>query len=139
MQLCWRRLAPNEPDHELVWLTISITALVMAAAWLNLNLPWPQCAFHALTGLPCLTCGATRSAIQFFHRNFGSAWSLNPLAFTFYCAITIFDFYAFVVLIARAPRLRLIKFSRPQKQFVHVLVLLLLAANWVYLLWMRPV
>src|SRR5205814_9034423 len=77
MQLCRRQLAFGETDHELIWLSVSVASLGLAATWLSLGLPWPQCAFHTITGHPCATCGMTRSAIQFFHGHFFAALRWN--------------------------------------------------------------
>src|SRR6266699_3615447 len=92
---CRHRLAPHEIDHELLWLSISLGSLGVAVLWFALGLPWPRCVFHELTGLPCVTCGMTRSAIQFFHGHFVAALRWNPLVFAFLCGVTAFDLYAF--------------------------------------------
>jgi hypothetical protein len=134
MRIVRRPLAPCETDHELIWLAVSLTSLGLATIWLALGLPWPRCAFHDFTSLPCVTCGMTRSAIQFFHGNFLPALRWNPLVFVALCGLSIFDAYAFVVLVARAPRLRLAKFSSAEKTFVRALVVTSLGANWGYLL-----
>jgi hypothetical protein len=134
MQLTRRRLAPGEIDHELIWLTVSIGSLATAVTWLGLGLPWPQCAFHNLTGLPCLTCGMTRSTIQFFHGHFFAALFWNPLVFAALCGLSIFDLYAFAVLVMRAPRVRLANFSSREKNVIRAAVVILLALNWIYLL-----
>src|SRR6059036_3954928 len=128
MQLCRRRLAPGEIDHELVWLSVSISSLATAAAWLALGLPWPRCAFHELTGLPCVTCGMTRCAIQFFHGHFLAAWKWNPLVFAFLCGVIGFDAYAFATLAMRAPRLRMV-FRQREKKFARGIVIGALALN----------
>ena len=134
MQLTRRPLAPNELDHELIWLTVSLGSLALAAAWLALRLPWPHCIFLAVTGHPCVTCGATRSAIAFFHVDFWSAWKWNPLVFLFLSGLSIFDAYAFGVLVTRAPRFRVVQFAPAQKFFLRVLAVILLLSNWIYLL-----
>ena|ERR1041385_2159959 len=134
MQLCRRHLAFGETDHELIWLSVSFLSFAGAAAWLTVGLPWPRCLFHDLTGLPCVTCGATRSAIAFFHLQFFTAWKWNPLAFAFLCAMSIFNIYACIVLATRVPRLRIGRFSSVEKGLIRVLVLTLLASNWIYLL-----
>src|SRR3984893_19074729 len=134
MELCRRPLAPGETDYELVWLSVSIASLGAAAAWFALRLLWPQCLFHALPGLPCATCGSTRSAIAFFHGQFFSAWKWNPLAFGFLCALSSFNIYAFIVLTTRAPRLRIANFSRAEKTVVRFLTIALFALYWIYLL-----
>jgi hypothetical protein len=134
MQLCTRRLAQSEIDHELVWLSVSLASLGMAVAWFMLGLPWPRCVFHELTGLPCVTCGMTRCAIQFFHGNFLTALKWNPLVFTALCGVMAFDLYAFATLTTRAPRLRISFVTQRAKTFVRVSVILAFALNWIYLL-----
>jgi hypothetical protein len=134
MQLHWRKPAPPELDHELLWLTVSLGTGLALAAWLAAHLPTPRCAFHALTGLPCATCGATRAAIQFFHGHFIASFLFNPLAFLAYCAIIVFDLYAFAVVLTRASRLRLGNFSPREKFAARSIAIALLAANWLYLL-----
>lgn len=138
MQYSSRRLAPQEIDHELLWLLVSLGVFLGLAVWLTARLPTPQCAFHTLTGLPCLTCGATRAAWQFLHGHFAASLVFNPLAFLLYCGVAIFDLYAIAVLIARAPRVRLRNFTRTEKVVARSLGFALLAANWLYLLMARP-
>lgn len=138
MQVVRRPLAPGETNHELIWLTISSGGLALAASWLALKLPWPICLFHALTGRPCLTCGATRSAMAFFHAHFLTALQWNPLAFLCYCALSLFNVYAFVTIVMRAPRLRIIQVTPSERKFVRGSAIALLALNWSYLLLANP-
>jgi hypothetical protein len=134
MQLTRRRLAPNELDHELIWLAVSLGSLVMAAIWFALRLPWPHCVFLEVTGHPCVSCGATHAAIAFFHADFWSAWKWNPLAFLFLSGLSIFDAYAFAVLVIRGRRLRIGQFTPIEKIFVRFVAIILLLSNWIYLL-----
>jgi hypothetical protein len=138
MQLSWRRVAPNETDQELLWLSVSLGGLAAAAAWMALRLPWPHCVFLAITGHPCVGCGGTRAAVQFFHGNFLAAWQWNPLAFIFLCGVAAFDIYATIVLLLRAPRLRITRFTSTERNVVRTLVICLLALNWIYLLSRPP-
>src|SRR5260370_35934300 len=119
MQVNQRPLAQGETDHELIWLAVSIGSLALATAWLALGLPWPRCVFHELTGLPCVTCGMTRCAIQFFHGHFLAALKWNPIVFTALSGVMAFDLYAFATLTTRAPRLRISFFTQRAKPFVR--------------------
>jgi hypothetical protein len=134
MRIVRRPLAPGENDYELIWLCVTLVSLTLAAGWLAFGLPWPHCAFLALTGHPCMTCGATRCAIAFFHGNFSAAWKWNPLVFAALCGLSIFDAYAFVVVLSRKPRLRFTSFTAGEKTFLRVVVVVALLANWIYLL-----
>jgi hypothetical protein len=134
MEIARRRLAVAEFDHELVWLVVSLASLGFATTWLAIGLPWPHCFFHDLTGLPCLTCGATRSAIAFFHGHVGTALKWNPLVFVTLCGLSIFNVYAFSVLILRAPRLRVQEFTRREKTLLRRAMIAFLLINWTYLL-----
>ena len=134
MRLVWRRIPPGEFNHELVWLAVSIAAATGGALWLRFGLPTLRCPFLAVTGYPCLTCGATRCAIAFFHGNFLGAWLWNPLALVALCGVALFDVYAAIVLISGAPRLRLIDWAGAEKNAVRIAVVALIAVNWIYLL-----
>src|SRR2546429_7545052 len=103
MQILRRPLAPGETNHELLWLTVSSGGLALAATWLALKLPWPICLFHALTGHPCLTCGATRSAVAFFFAHFFGGLQWDPLAFLFFFAVLILHPYSLALIVTRAP------------------------------------
>jgi uncharacterized protein DUF2752 len=138
MQISAQRLAPKETDYELLWLGVSVCALVVGVTWFALHLPWPTCTFRALTGLPCVTCGATRAAIQFLHGHFIAAWIFNPLISAGLCAIALFDFYAVFVLVTGAPRLRIAHLTQNEKIVTRVLVIGFLASNWIYLLGHPP-
>ena len=134
MRLVWRRFSPEDFNHELVWLVVSVAAVVAGIAWLALGLPWLACPFRAVTGYPCLTCGATRCAIAFSHGHLSMAWSWNPLAFLALCGVALFDLYAAVVLLTRGPRLRVIDWTRAEKNAVRIAVIVLIAVNWAYLI-----
>lgn len=134
MQLHWRKPAPQELDHELLWLTVSLGTGLALVGWFAAQLPTPRCAFHSLTGLPCVTCGATRAAIQFLHGHFGASFLYNPLAFLAYCGLLAFDLYALAVLATRAPRLRIENFAPGERLLARTVIIALLAGNWLYLL-----
>ena len=138
MQVSRRSLAPPEIDHELIWLLVSLGGAIGLAVWLAARLPTPQCAFHSLTGLPCLTCGATRSAAHFLHAEFVASFLINPLAFLVFCSAVVFDLYALAVLVTGTPRLRLADFSVTERRYLRGAAILLLAANWLYLLLAQP-
>src|SRR3954462_11119211 len=106
MRLVWRRIPPDNLNHELVWLAVSVAALVGGAVWLRVGFPSLRCPFLAVTGYPCLPCGATRCAIAFLHGNVGAAWSWNPLAVAGVVGEAFFEACGAMVVVTRAPRLR---------------------------------
>ena|SRR3712207_2653688 len=133
MRVRLRRLRPGEMDHELVWSGVTITGALVMLLWLGLALPWPRCAFHALVGLPCLTCGSTRAALAMAHGDLAQAWHHNPLASIALAAVALFDLYALVVVVTRAPRLR-VAFSRGMRRAAVALLGSAALLNWIYLI-----
>jgi Protein of unknown function (DUF2752) len=133
MRIAQRAPVLGETNHELIWLTVSLGSLGVAITWFTLGLPWPRCVFHELTGLPCATCGMTRCAIEFFHGHIFAAFKWNPLVFAMLCSVAAYDLYAFASLATGAPRLR-IAFREAERRYLPVIVISLLALNWIYLL-----
>lgn len=134
MRLVRRRVPANGMDHELIWLVVSVTAGAMALLAFGLGVQGPRCPFLAITGFPCLTCGATRATIAFLHGNFSLAWWWNPLAFLALCGVVAFDLYAVAVLLSRSARIRIVDWTPIEKNFVRIAAVSVLALNWIYLL-----
>jgi hypothetical protein len=134
MRLVWRRLPPGGFNHELVWLAVSLGAVVGGTVWLKLGLPWPHCPFLAITGFPCMTCGATRCTIAILHGDLFGALRWNPLAFVALCGVAAFDLYAIIVLASRGSRLRIVDWTAAEKNAARIAAVALIALNWVYLL-----
>ncbi|MFN2507878.1 MAG: DUF2752 domain-containing protein [Chthoniobacterales bacterium] len=134
MHVQWRRLRPGELDIEFIWLAVTLIAAALGVLWLTLELPWPRCVFRMHTGLPCLTCGATRSAVAFLHGDLGLACRSNPLVFTGICGVILFDIYSTAVLSSRGRRLRVSLPKGAGRKMAFTLAGVAGLSNWVYLL-----
>jgi hypothetical protein len=129
-----RPLAPGETDFEPWFLFGSVTFGVGCLVWLTLRLPWPVCWFRHSLGVPCPTCGATRSALALAHGNIGLALHTNPLMCLVYLGVLFFDLYALIVVVWRMNRLRLERIPLQVQRVLRVIVVILVIGNWVYLL-----
>jgi hypothetical protein len=132
--LYFRPLAPRETDFEFLFLSVSSAFAASCYLWLTLGLPWPQCWFRRLTGLPCPTCGATRCALAFAHGDPIGALRQNPLICVCYGLTFAMNLYAGVVLLFGLPRPRLASLPPEIKRALCALIVVALGANWIYLL-----
>lgn len=130
-----RPLVPGETDPELLWGSVLGAAALIAAGWLRSGIPTPLCPLHAITGIPCPTCGATRAASSMLHGNLPAALLLNPLMTITLCGAALYLLYAAVVVIGRLPRIRIESLSSTEARAIRVLAIILIAANWIYLIW----
>lgn len=108
--------------------------LVLVARFIPLArwLPFWGCALRENTGIPCLSCGMTRSFDWFAQGRLLDSLLINPLGF----ALAVVSLTAFVYLLAiplRLPRLE-IRLSERASMVVRYGALLMLAANWGYLI-----
>jgi hypothetical protein len=129
-----RPLAPGETDFEPWFLFASATFGIGCLAWLTLGLPWPVCWFRHTLGVPCPTCGATRSALALAHGDIGLALRTNPLMCLVYIAVVVFDLYAISVLVLRTRRLRLARVPLQVQRGLRVIAVSVVIGNWIYLL-----
>ena len=110
----------------LVWL-----ALGGAAVWLSYHFDGPVslCLFKRVTGLPCPTCGFTRGALCLLRGRPDQTWLKNPLLFS---ALGLLIAATGVrIIFGRSLRIRLNRAERITAWFIAVV---LLAANWVYVI-----
>jgi len=57
-----------------------LTAILAVASWLPATrpLPFEICLLHGLTGLPCLTCGLTRSVCLLMQGDPAASFAMHP-------------------------------------------------------------
>jgi hypothetical protein len=123
---------PNAPPLGLVFGGIGV--LAAAAVWiLHLDrIPLTFCVFKGLTGLPCPTCGSTRTLGRLFALDFAGALAMNP--FTTLVAVVVGAWaLADLALLLRKRALGL-EISPRLGFALRVFALALVLANWVYLM-----
>ncbi len=135
MRFFRRPLIPGEPDPELLWGSILGAAALIAAAWLRSGFPTPLCPLHALTRIPCPTCGMTRATTTILHGDIAASLAWNPLMTLVLSGAALYILYAAVVVIGKLPRLRWTSPSQSECRWIRISVFLLLAANWACLIW----
>ncbi|HXY54946.1 MAG TPA: DUF2752 domain-containing protein [Nitrospirota bacterium] len=96
----------------------------------------PSCVFKGLTGVPCPTCGATRSVVHFAHGELSASLSLNPLVPLCLVIASIIFFYSLTTLILGIPRIGIILSDR-EKNIARAAMIALVLANWCYLIFSR--
>lgn len=132
MQMVRVKRKPGQCEFGIVYGVIALLVLV-AARFLPVLALAPSCAFKALTGLPCPTCGSTRSIVHLAHADLFFALSMNPLiCIVFLAALPVF-FYCIITLVFDRPRVSLV-LSPEEKDFFRVCVLVAVLVNWLYLL-----
>ncbi len=87
------------------------------------------CTFKTVTGLPCLTCGATRSALSTLGGRLVTAFLYNPLVF--FVALVAGTFLLLRVVFGRTVRLNL---RGRRRTAAWILAVALMLANWAYLI-----
>ncbi len=135
MRFYWRPLIPGEADPELLWGSALGASALIATSWLRSDFPTPLCPLHALTGIPCPTCGMTRASTALLHGDLAGALKWNPLLSLVLAGTAFYILYAAVVVIGRLARLRWTPPSRSESRWIRISVFLLLAANWACLIW----
>ncbi|MBI5543984.1 MAG: DUF2752 domain-containing protein [Deltaproteobacteria bacterium] len=108
-------------------------ALLVTARFVPLaRLPFWGCALRKHTGIPCLSCGMTRSFDWFMQGRLLDSLLVNPLGFTL-AALSVVGAAYLVLWKLRPPRLR-VELSVRAGSWVRWSALVLIAANWGYLI-----
>jgi hypothetical protein len=123
---------PGRIEFGIIFGGIVLLAL-LAGRFLPVLVLAPACTFKALTGVPCPTCGSTRSIVYLSHGAFVSAFVMNPLVAACAVIATLFFIYCFLTLAFDMPRIG-VALSTNEKDSLRLVIVLLLAINWLYLI-----
>ncbi len=122
---------PGRIEYGIIYGGAALAAL--AAVRLFPVLPFfPQCPFRMLTGIPCPTCGATRSLIQLAHGDITAALMMNPLVAAGILVAVFFFFYGIIALLFDIPRFMFF-LTENESKAMRVGSACLLFAQWIYL------
>lgn len=115
-----------------IFLAIGATAALAVAVLHMDRLPILVCVFHAVTGLPCLTCGATRALGDLANGDVRGALAMNPLATLAAFALVPWG----VVDLALMPRgsALAVEVGPTAARVLRVAAGVAVMANWAYLL-----
>jgi len=131
MEVTFRKRERGGIEFGIIYGLIALLAL-SAARFLPVLTVAPSCPFKALTGLPCPTCGSTRSIVHLAHGNFTAALAMNPLICILFTAAVIGLFYGILAKVAELPGFG-IALSDREKNAFRVAAVLILLSNWMYL------
>jgi hypothetical protein len=92
----------------------------------------PPCVFRQLTGIPCLTCGSTRSLIALSQFRLGASFLRNPLAMLVAVAAVLSSLLVGLGLLWR--RRLALTLSESEKKSLRIVVFALVLLNWVFLI-----
>ena len=122
---------------------ILLTACFAGYFWLYLNstnylikhTSTEVCLIKNVTGIPCPSCGSTRSVIAITHGNFFDALSLNPFGFLIAFIMLILPLWIILDILRRNDSLysfykRLETFLKKPRYAVPLILLVLL--NWIW-------
>ena len=133
MTLTWRRLDPLEVDHEALWLVVGGASLcLLGVALATPGIQLPRCGFKTITGLPCPTCGVTRTVIALSRGDLAHGLFMNPLAALACGAGLLYLIYAALVLALRLPRLRPTVTAIGARR-LRIATVTAFAVNWIWL------
>jgi hypothetical protein len=100
-------LYKNRLDYERIWSFVfivgALTFKMVPESFFSLF----PCLFHSLTGLPCPTCGITRTALFLIKGDFLKAMQISPSFTLLFMATALYTLYAIFVSVFRTRRIRL--------------------------------
>ena len=129
--LAWRRARPEDAPLAWVWAAGTASALLLVPFAPHVARLSPVCPFHALSGVPCPTCGSTRALLALAALDAPRALAWNPLVVVGLTALAVAGALAPFWVAARAP---LPITDERAVRWMRVVVPAALAANWLYLI-----
>jgi len=79
-QLRFRAATHTERQLAMLWGAAAVSTVVLRPVWIAVGPHLGSCTFRRLTGIPCPTCGTTRTALALLDLDLGAAIVVNPLA-----------------------------------------------------------
>ena len=132
MQLLLKKRTPDQIEFGIIYGGIAL--MILGAGWLRSVLSYaPDCVFKGLTGIPCPTCGSTRSVVHLSHGDILSAFTMNPLMTLCLMSAVLYFIYGLIGAAFHLPRIGFL-FTDKEKTIMRAGAVMLLIVQWAYLI-----
>ena len=132
MRFVLRKKQRSHIEFALIYGGIAILLLV-AGRILPVTQLAPDCVFKAITGIPCPTCGSTRSVLLLSHGHLIAAFRMNPATGAVFVSALIAFLCRLLALAFDLPGVH-IGFSDREKNLVRISAMLAFLLNWAYVI-----
>ena len=119
-------------EFGIIFGVITVTGLIFLRLASTYVMRLPPCTFHSITGIPCPSCGATRSAILLAQGELITSLKLNPLFFLLYVCVMLWGLVSLILLFVR--KKISIKLNYLEARLIRWGVLVIVLLNWIYLI-----
>lgn len=129
--LRFRPATGSERQLALLWGAAAVSVIVLRPLWIAVAPLLGSCTFRRLTGIPCPSCGTTRTALALLDFDLHTAFLTNPLATIIGVVFVVGGLAALVWVLFRGPMpVSGLRWTRPWSVATIVLILI----NWIYLI-----
>lgn len=130
-RLRFRPARREERQLAMLWGAAAVSSVVLRPVWIAIAPHLRPCAFRKLSGIPCPSCGMTRTAHALLEGDFCAAVAVNPLAAFAAAAFIIGGGLALIWVLVRGP----VPNSKPSwsRRWTAAVVGVVLI-NWIYLI-----
>ena len=132
MRLTVQQSTSGQIELGIIFGTIAIVALVLARV-VPVQEILPPCVFLAVTGIPCPSCGTTRSLVQLAHGDIAGSLILNPL-FSLMVMTSLFLFLARSACLPFSRSRITLTHTRREGTLLRASMVGIFLANWIYVI-----
>jgi Protein of unknown function (DUF2752) len=132
MRLCLKKKSSNQIEFGIIYGGIALLMLGVGRLLPVLSYA-PDCVFKGLTGIPCPTCGSTRSVVHLAHGDILSALAMNPLTTLCLMAAIAYFISSLMSMAFDLPRINFLLADK-EKNVMRAGAVMILLAQWAYLI-----
>lgn len=133
MRIQMNKREPGQIEFGIIYGSIAVLC-ALAVKYLPIAHIAPSCVFRGMSGIPCPTCGVTRTLFSLTKGNLLDAVAMNPLAAILMFAAIAYCLYSIVSFLFSMRRI-MFSLSEPEKDGMRIAAAMIVLANWGYLLY----